>query len=373
MKDMNKSSKGARKEGETLLMVGTKKGAFLFRSKDGRRTWKASGPFFKGIQVFHMTYDRRTGALLAAVNSYQWGPTVAISHDMGKTWKNCTNPPRFPKESGLSVQQVWHVEPGLEDRPDEIYLGVEPACLFVSHDSGESWDVDASMMNHSTRSKWSPGNGGLCLHTILSDRRDHDKLHVGISAVGTLYTENNGGSWDFQNKHVLADFFPEAEKYPEYGQCVHKIVRRSDRPNTLFQQNHCGVFRSDDNGRDWKNITNNLPSRFGFPIAIDSGPSPRVYVAPLEGDFARIPKDGRFSVWASDNSGKEWFPLNRGIPKVSYYDVLREGLKSDGLDPSGIYFGTTTGQLYSSRNRGESWSSVSDALPPIFSVEASAA
>lgn len=373
MKDMVRSAKGAGRGDETLLMVGTKKGAFLFRSKDNRRTWKTYGPFFRGLQVYHMTYDRRNGALLAAVDSPQWGPVISISHDMGRTWKNSEKAPRFPKGSDLTVKNVWHVEPGLEDRPGEIFLGVEPACLFVSSDSGETWEVDQGMMNHSTRKNWQPGNGGLCLHTILVDERDHRRLHAGISSVGTLYSGNSGGSWSFRNKHVLADFFPGARKYPVYGQCVHKIVRKIGHPDTLFQQNHCGVFRSDDNGADWVNITSNLPSRFGFPIAVEKEKASRVFVAPLEGDFSRIPKDGRFSVWASDDDGREWFALNRGIPKFSYYDVLREAMKTDDSDPCGVYFGTTTGQLYASRNRGESWSCVSDGLPPVFSVEAMSA
>ncbi len=360
-------------DGEMLLMVGTKKGAFLFRSRDDRRTWKTSGPFFPGKQIYHFTYDRRNGMLLASVNSEQWGPTVAISHDMGVSWKNSGKPPRFPKGSGQSVSRVWHIEPGNRDQPERLYLGVEPACLFRSDDAGESWQVDKGMLNHRTREQWQPGNGGLCLHTILSDERNARDLHAGISAVGTMFTSDDGGSWEFQNKNVLADFFPGAKKYPEFGQCVHKIVRDARKPDNLFQQNHCGVFRSRDNGRKWTNIINNLPSRFGFPIAMDSSGERRIFVAPLEGDFARIPAGGRFSVWASDNDGEEWFPLNRGIPRFSYFEVLREGMKADGQDPCGVYFGTTTGQLYSSRSRGDSWSCISDGLPPIFSVETSLA
>jgi photosystem II stability/assembly factor-like uncharacterized protein len=357
---------------ETLLMVGTKKGAFIFRSRDGRRTWKASGPFFRGRQIYHFTYDRRNGALLATVNNEQWGPTVSISYDMGETWKESKRPPKFPEGSGLSVARVWNIQPGSPGTPDRLYLGVEPACLFRSDDRGETWQVDEGLLNHSTRKDWQPGNGGLCLHTVLPDERDERKLHVGISAVGTLFTSDGGSHWEFQNKNVLADFFPGAKKYPLFGQCVHKIVRNSRKPDMLFQQNHCGVFRSRSNGRSWAKITGNLPSRFGFPIAIDSGSS-RIFVVPLEGDYSRIPGNGTFSVYASDNEGNEWFPLNRGIPRPAYFEVLRDGMKTDGQDPCGVYFGTTTGHLYSSRNAGENWSCISDILPPIFSVEASAA
>ncbi|MBX8640074.1 MAG: exo-alpha-sialidase [Thermoplasmata archaeon] len=357
--------------GEILLMVGTKKGAFLFRSKDGRRSWKASGPFFRGKQIYHFTYDRRNGTLLASVNSEQWGPTVSISHDLGESWKESKSPPRFPESSGLSVARVWNIRPGNESAPERLYLGVEPACLFKSNDRGETWQVDEGLLNHSTRKDWSPGNGGLCLHTILPDDRNESSLHVGISAVGTLFSSDGGDNWDFQNRNVLADFFPGAKKYPVFGQCVHKLVRNRKKPDTLFQQNHCGVFRSRNNGKSWTKITGNLPSRFGFPIAIDDSGGSRIFVAPLEGDYSRIPENGRFSVWASDNEGGEWFPLNRGIPKVAYFEVLRDGMKADGEDPCGIYFGTTTGHLYYSRNAGDSWSCISNILPPIFSVEAS--
>ncbi|MBX8632117.1 MAG: exo-alpha-sialidase [Thermoplasmata archaeon YP2-bin.285] len=368
----NAKGSGFARKGEMLLMVGTKKGAFLFRSVDDRRTWKSSGPFFRGREIYHFTYDRRNRILLASVSSNQWGPTVAISSDMGTTWRESTSPPRFPEGSGLSVTRVWHITPGTADIPDRIFLGVEPACLFVSEDSGETWTVNTAMLNHRTRNKWQPGNGGLCLHSILTDGRSNDRIHTGISAVGTMFSGDGGRSWEFQNRNVSADFFPEAIKYPEFGQCVHKLVRNERKPDVLFQQNHCGVFRSRDNGKNWTNITSNLPSRFGFPIALDASHNPRVYVAPLEGDFSRIPIAGRFSVWASDNEGKEWFPLNSGIPEVSYYDVLREGMKADGEDPCGVYFGTTTGQLYQTRNGGDTWSSISDGLPPIYSVEVSA-
>jgi photosystem II stability/assembly factor-like uncharacterized protein len=225
------------------------------------------------------------------------------------------------------------------------------------------------MFTHETRPKWQPGAGGLCLHTILVDEGDPKNLHVGISAVGTLNSKDGGETWKFQNKNVLADFLPE--KYPEFGQCVHKLARHPSNPNVLFQQNHCGIYRSDDGGENWKDIRNNLPSRFGFPIAVDSNDPKRVYVAPLEGDFSRLSPDGKFSVWASDNSGKEWFPLERGFPKPAYFAILRDAMTSDSEDPCGLYVGTTTGHLYASRNRGKTWVKVSDVLPPIYSVSAS--
>jgi photosystem II stability/assembly factor-like uncharacterized protein len=354
---------------KTILLVGTHKGAFVYTSNDGRRTWKAMGPYFKGNSVYHLSYDGRNGMLSASVNDNHWGPSVARSFDGGKTWKLSKTPPKFPKSSGLSVARVWHIEPGPADEPDVMYAGVEPACLFRSEDRGESWSPNEALMKHKTRKKWQPGFGGLCLHTILVDGRQPRRIHVGISAVGTLFTKDGGESWVFQNKNVLADFNPD--KYPVFGQCVHKLVRNQRNPNVIFHQNHCGVYRSDNAGEDWIDIRNNLPSRFGFPVAVDANEPDRVYVAPLEGDFARVPPNGHFAVWASDNRGKEWFSLDKGFPEVSYFTVLREGMTADNGDPCGLYVGTTTGQLFASRDQGQRWNRITDGLPPILSVTAS--
>ncbi|MDG6901675.1 MAG: exo-alpha-sialidase [Nitrososphaerota archaeon] len=354
---------------KTILLVGTAKGAFVYTSSDGRRSWKSSGPQFKGQPIFHLAHDKRNKMLLASVNDNHWGPSVARSFDAGRTWKLSETPPKFPKKSGLSVARVWHIEPGLEDERDTLYAGVEPACLFKSEDKGESWSPNEALMTHRTRKKWQPGAGGLCLHSILTYEGNPDRMHIGISAVGTMFTKDGGESWAFQNKDVLADFYPN--KYPEYGQCVHKLAKNPMKQNVIFHQNHCGVYRSDNGGAGWTDIRNNLPSRFGFPMAVDANEPDRAYVAPLEGDFARIPPDGHFAVWSTDNKGKEWFKLDAGLPKTSYYTILREGMTADGGDPCGIYFGTTTGQLFASRDQGRHWTKITDALPPIFSVMAS--
>jgi hypothetical protein len=357
------------RSGKMCLLVGTKKGAFVFVSDRSRRTWKSSGPYLKGNEIYHMAYDRRNGKMLASVISGHWGPTVAQSKNLGKDWKVSKTPPKFPKSSGLSVARVWHIRPGIEDEPDVVYAGVDPACLFRSEDGGESWTVNEAMLNHPTRKKWQPGAGGLCLHTIIPDERNKKRMHIAISAVGTMRTVDGGKSWKFQNKHVLADFQPN--KYPVYGQCVHKLAINPSAPDVIFQQNHCGVYRSDDAGEDWKDIRNNLPSRFGFPVAVDANQPRRVYVAPLEGDFSRIPPDGHFAVWASDNGGGEWEKLDTGIPEVSFFTILRDGMVADQEDPCGLYFGTTTGQLFASRDQGNKWERITDGLPPILSVSVS--
>jgi photosystem II stability/assembly factor-like uncharacterized protein len=323
----------------------------------------------KGNEIYHMAYDKRSGAMLASMISGHWGPTVARSDDMGKTWKESRTPPKFPKGSGLSVARVWHIRPGSDDEPGVVYAGVEPACLFKSEDGGKSWEVNKSLMNQKTRKKWQPGAGGLCLHTILPNSKRPKMMHVAISAVGTMRTEDGGENWKFQNKGVMAGFLPE--KYPEYGTCVHKLASNPSRPDVIYHQNHTGVYRSDDAGENWKDIRNNLPSRFGFPMAVDANEPKRAYVAPLEGDFSRIPPGGHFAVWGTDNGGKEWFKLDAGIPSVSYYTVLRDGMVSDMEDPCGLYFGTTTGQLFASRDQGNHWRNLSAGLPPVLSVNVS--
>jgi len=207
---------------------------------------------------------------------------------MGSTWKYSETPPKFPKNSGISVERIWHIKPGLEDDPGVVYTGVAPACLFRSIDGGIKWQVNEALLKHRTRRQWQPGAGGLCLHTIILYEGKRQQMHIAISAVGTMHTDDGGNRWRFQNKNILADFLPT--KYPTFGQCVHKIACNPSSPELVYQQNHCGVYRSDDGGNGWIDIRNNLPSRFGFPVAVDANDSNRVYVAPLEGDLKDSPE-----------------------------------------------------------------------------------
>ncbi len=295
-----------------LVMVGTKKGAFIFESGDGRKTWRSSGPHFKGIPIYHVAFDPRQKKMFAAVNNDFLGSRVATSKGLGRTWKEGKKPPRFAKGSDWTMKRIWHFEPGAEEEPDVVYCGVDPASLFRSKDGGETWALDQGLYGQETRPKWNPGAGGLCLHSILVDPRDPDTMHVAISSVGILKTIDGSESWSFKNKNLRADFSPN--KYPEWGQCPHHLVRNPSRPDVIYQQNHCGQYRSDDNGETWKDIAGNLPSRFGFPIAVDYNDPKKVYVAPEESGAARIPPGGRFLVWDSEDRGKTWSPLGRGLP-----------------------------------------------------------
>lgn len=358
----------AKKSGKVLLLVGTKKGGFVYTSDHSRRNWKLEGHSQQGKEVPRMAYDGRTGTLFSSLTYGHWGPTVVRSKDLGKTWKESKTPPKYPKGSGLSVERVWEIEPGMEDEPEVVYAGVAPACLFRSDDGGEHWKINDALLNHKTRKKWQPGAGGMCLHSILLDERRPKRIIIAISAVGTLRSEDEGETWKFQNKNVLAGDQPN--RYPEFGQCVHRIVHHPAAPDTIFQQSHMGIYRTDDAGENWKDVRDNLPSRFGFPAAVDANEKKRWYVAPLEGDFSRIPPGGHMAIWASDKGGGDWQKLDAGLPEVAYYTVLREAMSTDKEDPCGVYFGTTTGHLWASRSQGEGWESLSDSLPPILSVSA---
>jgi photosystem II stability/assembly factor-like uncharacterized protein len=350
------------------VLLGTRKGAFILQSDSRRRKWKMKGLFFENSPVFHMSFDERDHkTIYAAVNSGHFGPTIFKSKNLGRTWENSKNPPRFPKESNLKVENVWHVEPGHPDEPNAVYAGVAPAALFQSKDNGESWTFNENLNNHPTRAKWQPGAGGLCLHSIVIDPSNPKRMYLGISAVGVFKSEDGGETWTTKNKNVRADFMPT--KYPEFGQCVHKLVMDPKKTDHLYQQNHCGVYRSTDSAENWVEISKGLPSGFGFPMAAHPHDSETFYVVPEQGDFFRVAANRDFAVYGTYNAGKTWKKLSKGLPgKNAYLGCYREGFATDQLDTVGLYLGTRMGHLFSSVNEGKSWQLMTQWLPPIHSV-----
>ena len=350
------------------LLVGTVKGGFILEGDSSRRNWKLNGPFFDGYETYDMVGDASGDKplLYAGVNTWTWGPVIYKSTDGGKTWKRTKTAPRYDKKKGakqkLAVKRTWNLQP---DGRGRVYAGVEPAGLFYSDDGGATWGEFDALNYHPTRGKWNPGNGGLCLHTIMLHAKDRKKIRVGISAVGVIGSDDGGRSWKFMNKGIRVDFAPV--KYPEWGQCVHKMDFHPSKPDTLYLQNHGGVYKSTDYGGQWKEIDKGLPSDFGFPIAVNRTKPDTAYVFPLEG-MGRFPPKGRFSAWRTSDGGKGWERAGKGLPDHAYFGILREAVSVDAEEPGGVYCGTSTGQVYYSRDEGESWGQMVEHLPRICSV-----
>jgi hypothetical protein len=366
----------AANKGDVLLMVGTRKGSFLISSSPTRRNWDISGPHNPGCEVFHMTYDHRNGGrILSAANHPVWGPQLEYTDDMGSNWASVQEQPRFSGEGGETVNRLWHIAPGLDSQPQVVYAGVEPAALFKSEDGGMAWHEVSGLSNHSTREQWQPGGGGLCLHSIVLDPANSNRMWVAASAVGVFGTSDAGASWMPLNKGLRADFNPP-DRFPEIGLCPHKMLSSGSQPGLMYQQNHCGVFRSDSDGAEWVDITEGLPSRFGFVLGLHSQDPKTLYVLPEDqalgenvGGFQRYVSEAKFRVFRSRNGGQDWEPLTRGLPQQNaYLHCMREGMATDRLDPCGIYVGTTSGHLFYSRDNGDSWELLVEYLPPINSV-----
>ncbi len=300
------------KKGDVLLLVGTTKGAFILRSNAGRSRWEVGGPYFHGYNVYAMAYDGRDGRhrIWASTQNY-WGTLLRSSDDFGKSW---TNPRqaniRFPADTGTSLKNIWQIALGRTEEPNLLYCGVEPAALFKSSDSGETWSLVRGLFDNPNRPHWMPGNGGLALHTIVLDQVDTRRMYVAISSGGVYRTDDGGHTWSAQNRGIRAMFMPD--KYPEFGQCVHKIVMHPDRPERLFLQNHWGLYRSDNRGETWIDIANGVPSDFGFALIVHPWNPDCVYVIPVESDEFRCACDGRLRVYRTRNAGASWEPLMRG-------------------------------------------------------------
>jgi tRNA A-37 threonylcarbamoyl transferase component Bud32 len=358
------------KDGDVLLLVGTMKGAFLLRSNRNRAKWDVIGPAFHGQAVYTLAYDHRENRrrLWASTSSY-WGTFLRSSDDFGRTWTNPVQANvKFPADSGASLKNIWQVCLGREDEPDTMYCGVEPAALFVSRDAGESWDLVRGLFDHPHRPRWVPGNGGLCLHTILLDPSNRERMYIAISAGGVYRTDDSGVTWQARNRGIRVRHEPD--RYPEFGQCVHKVTLHPARPERLFLQHHWGVYRSDDYGDTWLGISNGLPSDFGFPVIAHPRDPDCVYILPIESDEFRCTPEGRLRVYRTRNAGGSWEPLARGLPqKGAYETVLRDAMNTDGLDPAGIYFGTRSGELFGSLDEGKTWKKLLSGLPPIVCVK----
>ena len=375
------------------VLVGTSKGGFIFSSDTSRKKWEVGDIHFKSWTMMHMQMDPRDRRLHAAVNHAIYGPTTHYSDDFGKNWTQARQVPVIERPSksgrpigtqeeasqsadGMNVQakpekliKVWHIEPGRESETNVLYAGAQPSALFKSTDRGESWTLNDGLFDHPHRGTWFPGNGGLCLHTILLDPKDPNRMYIGMSTGGCYRSDDGGKTWAPYNKNVRADF--SGTKFPEYGQCLHKMVFHPSNPNVIFQQNHLGVYRTDNAGADWIDIGDGrLPSRFGFPVAVHPHDPRTVYVVLEESDEYRMSVEGKFAVWRSRDAGESWERVTKGLPDRAHLVVLREAMATDTLEDAGIYVGTNTGQLFSSRDGGTTWELMADYLPPIFSVEA---
>lgn len=348
-------------------MVGTRKGAFLALSNTDRQSWNVKGPFFKGVQVNHLTYSRSLSAILAAGKSSWWGPDIRLSNDLGQTWTEPLEGIRFPSNRGLSVERVWHIEADDRVSPTVLYAGVDPATLFRSADGGSTWHEIPALTDHPGRARWTPGAGGLMVHSICTDPRNGRRMFVGISAAGVFRTDDGGQTWIPKNKNVRADFLPE--KFPEMGQCVHHLEIHPTDPDVLYQQNHCGVYRTDNAGDDWIDISEGLPSRFGFPLAVHPHDGDTLFVIPEESDQCRV-TPGALQVFRSRNRGGSWELLRNGLPQShAYQNVLRAAMTTDPLDAPGVYIGTQGGRVLASFDEGDRWTTILDWLPPIYSLE----
>jgi photosystem II stability/assembly factor-like uncharacterized protein len=344
-----------------LLPVGTRKGLFLLRSDD-RQSWDVEGPLLPGWAIYHAVVDQRDGTLHAATNNAFYGATVHRSKDQGRTWERAEEL-GLPEDGELKLNATWHIEPG---RDSELWLGGDPGVLFRSDDGGKTWELNRALFEHPTRASWNPGAGGLCTHSI---QLVNGTMYIAISAAGTFRSEDGGETWTPINKDVAAEFMPDP--YPEVGQCVHKLLVHPQHPERLWQQNHCGVYRSDDGGDSWQRLDGNgLPTSFGFPLALDPEDPDVAYVIPEQSQEHHFTADGRLGVFRTKDAGASWELLSDGLPSQAWVAVLREGL---AYDDDGIYFGTQSGSVWVAPRGGEHWTEVARDLPPILSVEAAPA
>ena len=361
------------------VLVGTRKGAFILTSDGKRDCWDVEGPHFGGWEIYHLKASPVDPNRLYASQSSGWfGQTVLRSDNGGKTWEPVGNAFVYDGVPGThqwydgtphpwEFKRVWHFEPSLTD-PDTVYAGVEDAALFKTVDGGQTWQELSGLRGHGSGPNWMPGAGGMGLHTILLDPSDPNRMFIAISAAGVFRSDDAGQTWRPANRGLKSEFLPKPES--EVGHCVHRIAMHPSRPNVLFMQKHWDVMRTDDGGESWREISGNLPSDFGFPIAVNSNEPDTVYVVPIKSDSEHYPPEGKLRVYRSRTGGDEWEPLTRGLPQQDcYVNILREAMAIDELDSCGVYFGTTGGQVYASADGGDSWNAIVHDLPAVLSVE----
>ena len=361
------------------VLVGTRKGAFILTSDGKRQKWDVSGPHFGGWEIYHMKGSPANPNRLYASQSTGWfGQIVQRSDDGGQTWEAVDNKFEYDGVPGThqwydgtphpwDFARVWHLEPSLTD-PDTVYAGVEDAALFKSSDGGKSWQELSGLRGHGTGPHWQPGAGGLCLHTIILDKNNPGRIFTAISAAGAFRSDDSGQTWKPINRGLKSEFLPEPEA--EIGHCVHHISMHPTRPDVLFMQKHWDIMRSDDAGESWYEVSGNLPSDFGFVIDVHAHEPDTIYVLPIKSDSEHYPPEGKLRVYRSRAGGGEWEALTKGLPQSDcYVNVLRDAMSVDSLDPCGVYFGTTGGQVYVSADAGGNWAPIVHDLPAVLSVE----
>ena len=362
------------------LLVGTRKGAFILTSDGKREQWDVSGPHFAGWEIYHLKGSPADPDRLYASQSSGWfGQVIQRSNDGGKTWATVDNKFGYDGVPGThqwydgtphpwEFKRVWHLEPSLTD-PEVVYAGVEDAALFKTSDGGQSWQELPGLRSHGSGPHWQPGAGGLCLHTIILDPRNADRMFIAISAAGAFRTDDHAQTWRPINKGLKSQGIPDPDA--EVGHCVHHIAMHRSRPQVLFMQKHWDVMRSVDGGDSWQEVSGNLPTDFGFAIDVHAHEPETIYVVPIKSDSEHYPPEGKLRVYRSRTGGDEWEPLTNGLPQRDcYVNVLRDAMSVDSLDSCGIYFGTTGGQVYGSADGGNSWAPIVRDLPAVLSVEA---
>ncbi len=362
------------------LLVGTRKGAFVLTSDGTRKQWAVGGPHFGGWEIYHLKGSPVDQDRLYMSQSSAWfGQLIQRSNDGGRTWEPVGNKFAYQGVVGMhqwydgtsrpwEFKRVWHLEPSLTD-PDTVYAGVEDAALFRSIDGANMWEELAGLRGHGSGASWQPGAGGMCLHTILFDPIDPKRIFIAISAAGAFRTDDAGATWRPINRGLKSQYLPDPNA--EVGFCVHRLAMHRSRPQVLFMQLHWDVMRSDDAGASWHEVSGNLPSDFGFPIDVHAHEPNTVYVVPIKSDSEHYPPEGKLRVYRSRTGGNEWEALTNGLPQSDcYVNVLRDAMAVDTLDPCGVYFGTTGGQVYASADAGNNWKPIVRDLPPVLSVEA---